>query len=381
MNHIYKILALLLIFNPLFSQIVIDNTTLPDVGDQIEYRSIIGFEGDNTFKDNGENLTWIYDSFVFGPNNTEDYLDIKTTTLADSFPTANMLVNLSGFDAAALRTNDSIEIIGISLDNLSGFDIAASANFDNSFTYRSTPFAFGDKYDDAFDFNIQFSSDLIPGLDTIPLPIPGAVLDSIRITTKVMRSEEATAYGTLNVLGNSINVLKIEQMDSTNTLVEIGVTFFGNIVWLDATALIGDGLDNLNNNVVTYKFLTNGSKASILEFTENSTTDTLGITTFTTTGRMSAGIISNTTEVDIEDHSYLLYPNPTSRILNIKILSNKNGKEATQVKLYNNTGQYLQSAQIVGNQILLDELPTGQYMVHICSNSAILHMQSIFISQ
>ncbi len=374
MKQVIFLFILIISCIALNGQITIDKTTLPDIGDELEYRLFFNYQGNSSFKDKGENLIWTYDSFSFGANDTERFEDIKKTELADSFPTANILININGFDAAAIRSENNIEVIGLSIGNFSGFDVDASADFMEPFTYRTTPFTYKDKYNDAFEFRLQFDSDLIPGLDTIPIPLPGATLDSIRIVTKVLRSEEATAWGKLNLFGQDFEVLKVEQLDSTATKIEAGLAFFGQVLWIDVTTIIGGGLGDLNNNVLTYKFMTNGSKKSVLEFRETSSMDTTGMTINTTSGRMSSDVV--TAVNNVFQNEIKVFPNPTNGIVKIKSIDIVTIPDC--IKVYNSNGLLVKNISEVNiNNVSLFDQSNGIYILKFYKENEYLGASAI----
>ena len=128
-NKLFITLAALFISTFAFGQIIIDNSTLPEVGDVIEYRSFTNFEDSTSFKATGENLVWTYKNFNFGPNFTDEFIDITTTDLADSFPSANMLIDLGGFTVAADRTENEINVVGAVIDGFAGFEFNINSVF------------------------------------------------------------------------------------------------------------------------------------------------------------------------------------------------------------------------------------------------------------
>lgn len=350
----------------LHAQTTIDNSTLPDVGDVIEYRSFANFEDTSDFKATGENLQWTYKYFRYGPNSEDEFTDIKTTELADTFPEANMLLNLAGFTVAADRTDDEINIVGAVLNGFGGFEFNINSNFDEEFKYRVTPFEYGQSFSDQFDVVISFPSDLIPGLDTIQLPLPGVVLDSIRITTISMKEEIADAYGTLNLLGNNFDVLKVKQTDSVQTVLELGISSILGFSWINGSLFLGDALNNFNRKVTTYKFLANGSKASLIEFVDNSFVDSLGVPISDISGRLSVDIVSDVADLDLNTQMIDVYPNPTSDFIRFDKISKK-GSFTSDIRIYDALGKLIlhQSNVDISQQFDVSTLNQGIYFIKI----------------
>ena len=319
------------------AQITVGPSILPDVGEQIDYTTFVDFDDSTSYRNIGEDLTWHFDQFNIQGPVTERYQNILDTDLADSFPDANMVISIAGFQSAAVRTDSTIEVIGLVTGDFTGFGIESKTVFEDPYLFRKTPLTYGDSYGDAFDFVVQFASELIPGLDTFPVPIPGTTLDSIRITVTVGKFENVTAWGTLEVPGDTFDVLKIDQIDSTRTMIEVGLRSILGFVWLDATALIGDlGIDQSRK---TYKFLNADSKASILEFNENGLSDS----TIVISGRISAEIISKIRNPEISDDTGI-YPNPANTYIQLQtdkplheisdiLIIDQIGRPSSEVKL------------------------------------------------
>jgi len=154
-------LCLLLVFVccSVTAQITVPNTTLPDVGDVLQTTRFDYELETSSFKTRGENLSWTYDDFVIMGPAEEQFLDITGTELADSFPQANMIVALAGFQAAAVRDDNTIEVVGLGTLDFMDVEIDGGVNFDDSYTLRKTPISYGDFYEDNFDISLQLAAD------------------------------------------------------------------------------------------------------------------------------------------------------------------------------------------------------------------------------
>ena len=75
----------------------------------------------------------IRDSFNVIGSETESYLTSEGTALGDTFPDANMILDFGGFEAAAIRTGNTIEMIGVDGGALAGgFGLETQVNLDDT---------------------------------------------------------------------------------------------------------------------------------------------------------------------------------------------------------------------------------------------------------
>ncbi len=351
------------------AQITVPNSTLPDVGDVLSLTRFDYELESSSFKMQGENLSWSYDEFVVTGPAVEEFLDITGTELADSFPQANMIVELSGFQAAAVRDDNTIEVVGLGALDFMDIAIDGGIDFDDSYTLRKTPISYGDFYEDNFDVVVQIAAEEVPFLDTIEIPIPGATLDSIRLNIVNYKAEEATAWGTLDLLGESYEVLKVEQLDTSALVVEAGVTVFGSFLWVDASEFL-DGLIPSIPNRVTHKFLDENSKSPIVEFTDVSFVDPqTGESIERVTGRMSAEILSSSPEIQVASNDILVYPNPTSDLLRFEF-DDQLG-EIEKISIFNLNGQRVFSTNNFNGKLSVKDIPEGHYFIKIHTEESI----------
>jgi len=347
----------------LSGQITVESSTLPSPGDVLVYTSFSDYPDSTSFKLTGEDLAWSYNDFIADNTVEETYATESESGLLDSFPQANMILGIMGFEAAALRTDNTIEVLGVGEGDFGDFGVEATIEFDDTYLYRQTPLNFGDSFTDDFDFVVAFDASVIPGIDSIEIPFPGATLDSVRISSNIAKTETVTAWGTLDILGNEIEVLKVEQRDVSNTVIEAGLGVLGQILWIDATDLAGDLLGNIGNqDMTTHKFLSADSKRSIVEFTERNITDSLGVNFNIVTGRLSADILSNVNQNSLLDAEVAIFPNPTHDVIQVMNLD-----KPSQVDIYGVCGQvFFHSDSLrVDENIDLSMLPSGTYFVQI----------------
>lgn len=355
----------------LLGQITIDNTTLPEVGDRLTYRSFSDYP-DTSFVENGEGITWTFDNFELGDTITESFRDISTNAQLDSlYPEANMIFDADGFESAAIRTDDNIQIIGIEDFGFPGFE---TGSIDVSFNLRTTPLNYGDSQSYEFNIPISLGADMlpIPGLDSIE------ILDSVRFTVQNKLESRVTAWGTLNLEGTSHEVLKVEEIDSTTFGVELGISFFGNTVWLgleEALALLGGDLPGGAGGIdafglgdtgdLTYRFIGNDNKYSLVEFNITEILDTNGIVTdYFVSGQLgeSQGMVSNHNPI-APPNSLNIFPNPTSA--HIWLDPESSAQIAQEIKIYNTEGQCVLTKKNhpLGQSLNLSDFERGYYFL------------------
>ncbi len=328
-----RIIALLtLVLCPYLSpaQITIGTVTLPKVGDILEYQNFNNYTDTVAHRMSGEDRTWVFEGMDIVGRQEEAYRDIEGTALADSFPEANLLLDFGGFEAAGLRTMNTVELVGISTDDF-GLGIGAAVNLDENFVIARRPLAYGDSSSDNFNASVTFSTDLIPNIDSFEIPIPGASLDSLRVVTSIARTDEVIGWGTATVFNETKEVLQMRRTETTSNSFEIGLLFLGQPLWLPADellALLGGGGGGTDPGIpalggeqmtTSYLFFTDDLKTSVIEFSENTTLDSLGaVIDIQITGRISGDITSANKELSFDDGGYRVYPNPANNYLDIE---------------------------------------------------------------
>lgn len=340
--------------------------SLPDIGDELDYTIFAEYQDTVSYRISGENMEWTFDGFNTVNTQTEVYTDISTTALADSFPNANMLLEFGGFESAALKTDTSLALVGVIVEGLGGLGVEFNVDLDEPFRLRTAPFEYGDVIEDEFSVIVSFSASIIPGIDSFDIGVPGTTIDSIRITTDISKKEEAIGWGTLNMLGLQKEVLQIKEDNNTNTIIELGVTAFGTMLWINAAALLGDMVDAFGGNqtTTTYKFLTANDKRSVIEFDESRVIDTSDISTLVVNGRTSAEFLSSTADLSLNQSAFTLYPNPATDLLHI---TTEVGEDIESISIYNAAGQLEKKINhlIKWQSVSTENLPIGIYFLHI----------------
>lgn len=367
------ILFISLLANVAFTQIEVGVETLPEAGDILSYVTF-NYSGDTlSYRAEGEAQSWSYEifDFEFLGDVSDTFVDINETEFLDSFPDADLLFNAFGFQAAAKRNTNSLELIGIVSPQIDFLDLSGISLFDSPFEYRRAPINYEDSFEDDGQLFFQFSSAIIPGVDSLELPIPGATLDSIRFIVELSKKERAIGWGNMVLDGLEQEVLMIEQEDEFNNTLEIGLSIGGTIIWFDASALFGDvggedgGFGFGLASSVTYKYLNADSKESIIEFTERRLVDTLGNASLEVDGRVSDDYITDVTELTFNISKYQVSPNPSSGQLSL-ICESEIIKQPELI-VRSLKGEMLWNAKNYdfGELIDLSHLPKGLYLLEI----------------
>jgi hypothetical protein len=341
------------------SQIEVGVNTLPNLGDVLDYGIF-----STSYRTQGGNLSWSYSGIVPDSFEQEFYLDISGHPLQDTFPSANMLIRGAGFEAAAIRSSTEINAVGLG-GELFNFFGSGSFVLSDPFLFKKVPISYGDSFTDEVDVSLTFPSSLIPGLDTVTLPIPGTTLDSLRFTITFGKTEEATAWGELELHNKSYDVLKITQQDFTSTIIELGINFFGQITWFDATTLFGGGMGMGTDLTVTHKFLTADSKESMIEFSESRIPiDTFGNTELIVTGRIKASLLTSNKDNYQPISDLNVYPNPSSGA--VTIIGSNIGNEHTNIFVRDLFGRQLSRfSQDISGDAVIGDLPPGEYLIEV----------------
>ena len=373
MKHSILVLFFGLLANVAFTQIEVGVETLPEAGDILNYVEFDYTLDTLSYRAEGEAQTWTFDIFdlEFQESTSDTFMDINETEFLDSFPDADLLFRAFGFQAAAKRNTNSLELIGIVSPQIDFLDLSGISLFDSPFEYRRAPINYGDSYEDDGQLFFQFSSEIIPGVDSLELPIPGATLDSIRFIVELSKKERAIGWGNLEIDGLEQEVLMIKQEDDFNNTLEVGLNLAGTIIWFDASAFFGDdggadgGFGFGLTSSVTYKYLNADSKESLIEFTERRVVDTLGNASLVVNGRVAQDYITNVSELDIDHTNYKISPNPSTGQL--AIICESDIIKQPQVTIRSIKGKLVWNRfnYNFGELIDLSHLPKGLYLLEV----------------
>ena len=366
MKNTFTALLIILTASIGHAQIEVGLNTLPDVGDVLYY-DMFTHTGDTTsYRMDGPDLNWSYDNFIVDSSAVETYLDIAGTALGDSFPNANMILEQFGSQAAARRTTTKIEVLGFAGGPL-GFLGNGTVRFEDPLLFRQVPINYGDQFDDEVQFDFVLDASLLPGLDSLMLPIPGATVDSLKIGFILGQAQEATAWGNLSIMGSNFEVLKMTQINTVDNILELGINVAGTLLWIDATPFLGNAFGG-RQVTKNYQFLSADHKEVILEFSEEEIPiDTMGNTQLVITGRYAAFLLANTTDHAVSEDLEVM-PNPAVSHFTV---SSESDATIEAYKVIDAYGRVVLADQSQPSQVDISNLAPGRYAVLVQTNKGL----------
>ncbi len=356
-------LTFIAIATQVHSQITVGLSTLPEAGDVLNYDTFDSYNGEG-YDMIGEDMTWDFSDLLVSGASQESYLEASAGTAADSFPTADLLVEFIGNEGYALRNSTSISVIGFSGEEFGGLPIPLTIELDQPFAIRRAPMAFGDVYNTQTNFAAKFPLSDFPALDTLisennPLG-DGVEIDSFAVNWDLSRTEEAVGWGNVIIGDNEVEVLQVLQTDNVETAIEAFIISPLGGTWLDVSGFLPEEFaGQLSINTNTYKYLTEEDKTVYVEFVVN---QNLGEAA--ATGRTKENLVSTSTENVVFSKDILLYPNPANQYLTI---SSSNHEAIQSVEIFDIKGQLLMSVKPNIDQYSVDvsHLENAHYFVKI----------------
>ncbi len=378
MKKLVSILALVCISIYMSAQITVGLNTLPEVGDVLQYESFTAYEGVGKWDSIAQDFQyWEFYDIVFDGETEESYLNADMGMVKDSFPDADMLVDFLGNEGYAIRNSTSISIIGFSGQEFAGLPVPLTLALEQPFVIRRAPIAYGDLYNTQTSFSARFPLSDFPELDTLiqennPLG-EGVDIDSFGITWDLNRTEEAVGWGSMFPSDFDIEILQVLQRDQIQTTIEAYIISVIGGSWLDVSAFLPEEFSSqLDLDLLTYKYLGENNKESLVEFTVDAN-DPMAIPS----GRALSGLITTSTEDITFGNQLSLYPNPTSDILYIK------AEEAIiQLHIYDVNGQLISSKKENSEFVSwnLDGFTSGHYYITVQTEKGI-HSQRFALTK
>lgn len=326
-----------------------------------------------------------------GPNQTWDMMDLQGTP---SDYTATVATSGSAYSFFAPSTVIIPEIGGIAGDGYVKIDanqmstvgiIATIDGFVSDFPVPltspridlETPMNYGNTSSSSFGFQVALDPHDPAGtqLDTLISnyeALLGGLLsiDSIRITFTTNRTTEVDAWGNLSTPSGAYDVLRLRKVDTTNTVLEIKVTFgtgAPGTVWQDPSGLGFDpsalGFGGLDT-IITYEFWDATLQQPVLKcLTDGDETPTYG--QYYRTGVSTKGITPTNGKA-------YAYPNPATTNFTLELNNFEAGDY--KVKMYNILGKEVKNIpfRYSGDTKMLietDDLQAGTYIYRILNNN------------
>ena len=329
------------------SQIVTTVTSLPDVGDVLEYNTLDIITQEYTLS--GEDVTWDFTGMHGVDANNELYLDASEGEDFDSFPDADLIIDFAGAAAYANRNTTNIEVVGVGSGGLiPELEGVSAQSLSSPFVTRRAPVGFGDSFsgETAINFTIPLEEEdplttFINGLN----PFPDSTIDSLKAVFNIIRTEEVDSWGTCVFQSGEEPALRLVQTDE----IIIGIELYVNTQLLDTWVDISDFVDPEtlgfgSTTTVNYIFLGETSKEHLLEVNVDQTT-------MEETGRYSTDYYVGIEDLNGSDIS--IYPNPTSDYLYLE------GEDVIDIQIVDFTGKLVLESE--ESQLDLSSLENGIY--------------------
>jgi hypothetical protein len=340
-----------------FGQINITASDLPTVGTEV-----INLRDFNLSVDVGQpGANQVYDlsGLISTGEDTLTYLDPSQTIYSSMFPNASISMYTSTDSSYAfmkLNAND-LSLTGMTMPNPLGMGENAVVKANDDLIQLTFPSTYLTTFTDAGDMtssSISFYQEVSPS--------PLTYFDSIRAQVIMNRTSIIDGWGTLNTpFGTTFNVLRQVVTDIRTITPEFNMTTEivpGFPVPLGYQTIPGT---EITDTSITYYYLANldGYQPMILaEIAQNG----LGITTSIKYAKLpflSVNEISNTS-------STVIYPNPTSDVLNFNAAEKINKIEITSLD-----GKIVKEINANSNEVNINisELIAGNYFAKVYSNS------------
>ncbi len=240
MNRMLLFLAFVFAaINGMNSQIVLDADDAPAVGDEFIYAS------DTTVAElgpgpDGADQTWSFSGLDIHTIDTTQVLDPTTVDPDVIFPEATAALTTMGFNAFVQLTDTALFNLG-AIGDVLGLGQELTVVFDPPQQVLAVPSTFGASFTDQYGFQV-----LGVGAD---VGFPD--LDSIRVTSTTTVTSEIDAYGTLELNGESFEVLRQHNLSNNTMIIEI--IFLGS--WLPVSTM--------ENNTEDYQWLSEEAKGPV----------------------------------------------------------------------------------------------------------------------
>lgn len=361
------------------SQTVITNSTFPQNGDQLNYASLSIIDFDLDMKSTAGPHEWDFNVLNKGYLFTENYVDVSQGSASAMFPDANLLLKSQGEERYLDANNNNIRVLGFGGINPL-FQIPLTLRYTEAPLVRVAPLEFVNTTSTSSVFNIAISTEIFP--DSIKALFPaGFEPDSVKIQFENISNGILDAYGTLEMQGQSFDVLREKVTENTDTKVFIKLPIIG---WVDLGAFAGGTGFELPESFqqfigvhtsTIYRFHTDTRKEILVSATYNEE-NALTNVVFADLGNVVAGtqeVVSSQME---------LYPNPAQNILNISIPNWESGSyllTVSDIKGGVIKSEIKELSQNGHNSIDVSHLNPGNYILTLRNNTGKIVRSAQFI--
>lgn len=334
------ILSISLIAN---AQITITNSTFPNAGDTLKTILEISPSSIDINPTTGSTSAFWDFSNLGGVVTELTYDSALNGTNFSFFPTANIMTNSLIGETYYTKTNNKIEYIGYMGPDPLSLGMSFPIQISPTLTERKAPLDFTDSYSDNGSALIPISIDMIPSalLDSLPL-----TPDTMRILIDMERTNFVDGWGTIKIPNGTYYTLREKRVETKETRLEIGVYFFGNLIWQDVTSLIP--LADLGKDTTTnYIFYGENSKEILANVSVNNDNNDIvktieykqafGDTIPDTTTIITPAPTPNGIRYLVYNNKFQVFPNPAHN--NVQFLFKNLKKANYSLKIYSTIGR------------------------------------------
>lgn len=246
------------------AQINITNIIFYDAGDTIVQN--IDNDATHAFITPASNVaqTWNFSQLKADSKSRDTIKGISSSdTILKYFPTAVLKQPFQTLGTEYIEII-STEVRGLGISaNFFGLNFIQPYN--GKRTIQFAPITLNTKKSSTSSVNFGLSVAAIPFLDTLIknfVPIPGATIDSIRISLVTKADFIADAYGKLTTPYETIDVLRVKQENKTSTKIEAKAKILLFSIWQDISGLLPIPLPR--DTTYTYLFYSNKVKDPIV---------------------------------------------------------------------------------------------------------------------
>ena len=237
MKKLSLVLLLLVGVNGLRAQITVVDSTLPKLGDLLQYGIAQNQATNAMITPPGFNLVWNFSGLTTNLTYAEQYRSPAQGQFAAKFPLANLLVIDSTGERYYRVTTAGLDLLGFSEKQLFGYPFTVLHQLSNAYRERVTPLNFFDIYQTNASEITGFSyAELPAGLKAAYLAAGITTMDSLRLRSAWSKTLSVNGSGTLTIPGPDpkpvYEVLRQVQTEYSERRVDAKIVPLG---WLDIT--------------------------------------------------------------------------------------------------------------------------------------------------
>lgn len=327
------------------AQITILEADLPSIGDTVYRQTALNISGSIDPLKSNQNDTWDLSWLISDAEDTVIFLDPKSTSLGDSFPSANILQIDNENDFYIEKDQNGFNVIGVRRFDLLDNDGYLHAEMDPNLTIMKTPSTLNDQFNSTGNF-IFIREDTLFGSYFY-----------IEVHATITRDVEFTKYGTLKMPNDSVYeviVAEVNEIKTDSTISDIA----GNKTTQSNT-----------EKTLIYEFYTKGLSLPLARVEYNDDKDEV----------ISIQYVDQLKKVDIvtslkasELQAVFLYPNPTNDVLTVK-----SAIAVESISIFDLQGKMLLK-ELNTKQINLQKLEKGTYISKVkLLNGSVINKQII----